>query len=330
MERVRCLCLLSHAKLSKTFWGEAILTAVHVLNLSPCVPLQFDTPEKVWSGKDVSYDHLRVFGCKAFVHIPKDERSKLDVKTRQCVFIGYGQDQFGYRFYDPVQKKLLRSRDAVFIEDETIEDIEKAQKNASRSSSSTTDLEMIPPTMVPREVGDEIQDNQPETGETDAPFEFPSDNSDDDSVHDQPLAPMGSPELRRSTRARQPSTRYPTNQYVLLTDGREPEDFEEAMGDEHKKKWIEAMQDDMRSLPESKTFELVKLLKGKRALKNKWVFRIKHEEHSLQPRFKARLVVKGFNQRKGIDFDEIFSPMVKMASIQIVIVLAASLNLEIE
>ena len=90
------------------------------------------------------------------------------------------------------------------------------------------------------------------------------------------------------------------------------------------------MQDEMKSLHENKTFELVKLPEGKRALKNKWVFRIKHEEHSLQPWFKARLVVKGFNQRKGIDFDEIFSLVVKMTSIRTVLGLTASLDLEIE
>ena len=73
--------MLSHSKLPKTFWGEALLKAVHVLNLSPYVPLQSDTPERVWSGKDVFYGHLWVFGCKAFVHISMDERSKLNVKT---------------------------------------------------------------------------------------------------------------------------------------------------------------------------------------------------------------------------------------------------------
>ena len=121
MERVRYL--LSHSKLPKIFCGEPLLTTVHVLNLSPCVPLQCKAPEKIWSGNNVSYHHLRVFGCKAFVHVPKDERSKLDVKTRECIFIGYGQDQFGYRFYDPIEKKLVRSRDAVFVEEQTINDI---------------------------------------------------------------------------------------------------------------------------------------------------------------------------------------------------------------
>ena len=67
-----------------------------------------------------------------------------------------------------------------------------------------------------------------------------------------------------------------------------------------------------------------------RTLKNKWVFKFKVEEHNLKPRYKARLVVKGFSQRKGIDFDEIFSPVVKMSSICTVLGLAASLNLEIE
>ncbi|MCF7184052.1 hypothetical protein L3H42_11185 [Corynebacterium sp. MC-13] len=102
------------------------------------------------------------------------------------------------------------------------------------------------------------------------------------------------------------------------------------MEDEHKGQWIEAMQDEMKSLHENHTYELVKLPKGMKALKNKWVFKIKIEEHTQKPRYKARLVIKGFGQRKGIDFDEIFSPVVKMSSIHTVLGLAASLNLEIE
>ncbi|MDV3181225.1 MAG: hypothetical protein Q8830_03365 [Candidatus Phytoplasma australasiaticum] len=57
------------------------------------------------------------------------------------------------------------------------------------------------------------------------------------------------------------------------------------MDDENKEKWMEAMQDEMKSLHENKMFDLVKLPNGKRVLKNKWVFRIKHEEHRVHPRF---------------------------------------------
>ncbi|KAF2318902.1 hypothetical protein GH714_011547 [Hevea brasiliensis] len=93
-----------------------------------------DVPDRVWYGRDVSYDHLCVFCCKCFMHVPEDERSKLDAKTRPCIFIGYGQDEFGYRCYDPVEKKLVRSRGVIFVEDQTIKDIDKAERSKSETN----------------------------------------------------------------------------------------------------------------------------------------------------------------------------------------------------
>lgn len=86
----------------------------------------------------------------------------------------------------------------------------------------------------------------------------------------------------------------------------------------------------MNSLYENNTYELVNFPKGKKALKNKWVYRLKTEENSSHPRYKARLVVKGFGQKRGIDFDEIFSHVVKMSSIRVVLGMAAAMDLEIE
>ena len=78
----RVTCMLSEANLPKHFWGEALLAVVHVINLSPAIALNTEVPDKIWFGKNVSYDHLHVFGCRAFVHVPKDERSKLDKKDK--------------------------------------------------------------------------------------------------------------------------------------------------------------------------------------------------------------------------------------------------------
>ncbi|GJS25062.1 putative RNA-directed DNA polymerase [Tanacetum coccineum] len=332
VERVRCL--LSHAGLPASFWGEALNTAVHVINLTPCVPLRFDVPDRVWSGKDVSYHHLRVFGCKASVHIPKDERSKLDVKNKPCVFLGYGQDELGYRLYDPVQKKLVRSRDVEFDEDQTLKDVEKTEKETiPQHNDDPIDLDPVPPKHFDAQFGDDIQNDEEQNDE-----EHGADDVDaqeqpnlDEDVHPELPVPMPPfVPLRRSTRDHHPSTRYSANEYVLLTDGGEPECYAEAMEDEHKKEWFDAMQDEMKSLYENNTFELTKLPKGKRALKNKWVYKLKTEEYTPRPRYKARLVVKGFSQKKGIDFDEIFSPVVKMGSIRVVLGLAASLDLEVE
>nr|GEW73389.1 retrovirus-related Pol polyprotein from transposon TNT 1-94 [Tanacetum cinerariifolium] len=90
------------------------------------------------------------------------------------------------------------------------------------------------------------------------------------------------------------------------------------------------MQDEMNSLHENNTFELVKLPKGKRYVQNTWVYKLKTKELTSRPRYKARLVVKGFSPKRGIDFDEIFSPVVKMGYIRVVLGLAASLDLEVE
>ena len=79
-------------------------------------------------------------------------------------------------------------------------------------------------------------------------------------------------------------------------------------------KWEQAMDDEMRSLEKNDTWVLTELSVGKRALLNKWVFRIKTEPDGKR-RFKVRLVVKEYSQRKGIDYAEIFPPVVKLISI---------------
>ena len=59
------------------------------------------------------------------MHVPKEQRSKLDYKATPCIFLGYGGEDFGYRLWDPYQKKFIRSRDVVFYADQTIGDSDK-------------------------------------------------------------------------------------------------------------------------------------------------------------------------------------------------------------
>ena len=89
------------------------------------------------------------------------------------------------------------------------------------------------------------------------------------------------------------------------------------------------MDDEMWSLEKNDTWVLTELPAGKRALLNKWVFRIKTEPDGKR-RFKARLVVKGYSQRKSIDYAEIFSPVVKLTFIRILLSVVASENLHLE
>ena len=147
-------CMFSHSKLFKSFWGEAMRTSIDLINLSPSVPLKGDILERVWTGKDVSYDNLRVFGCKTFVHIPKDERSKLDVKAKPCIFLGYGPEEFGYMLWDPLSKKIVISRDVVFLEDQLVDDGDKVE-NASSSAKILIRIDLVvPPTVYANHEGE--------------------------------------------------------------------------------------------------------------------------------------------------------------------------------
>ena len=73
--------MLEVAKLSKRFWVETLMFEGYVINRSPSTPLDGDIPQKVWTGKDVSYRHLQVSGCLAYVHVARNKRGKLDPKT---------------------------------------------------------------------------------------------------------------------------------------------------------------------------------------------------------------------------------------------------------
>ncbi|RDX84970.1 hypothetical protein CR513_33901, partial [Mucuna pruriens] len=315
LERVRCMRKTS--RLPKSFWGAVVQTAVYLINRSPSVPLDGDVPERVWRGKDISYSHLRVFGCQAFAHVPKEQRTKLDDKALPCIFIGYGNEEFGYRLWDPKNKKVIRSRDVIFHEEKLMGDHVEEEKEVPGKNT----LELLP--QKQGDVGpEEIPDDEDAEDEP-----APEDNHQGEHTgvpegDDQPL--------RQSTRERVPSRRYPPSEFVLLTERGEPEDYCEALAHKDRARWMEAMRDEMNSLKKNQTYELVRLPKGRKALQNKWVFRLKDEGQGSLVKHKARLVVKGFGQKKGIDFDEIFSPVVKMTSIRTILGLAASLDLEME
>ena len=121
--------MLKMAKLPKTFWGDTVQTSC----------LEFDILERVWTRKEVSFSYLKVFECKTFAHVPKEQRAKLDDKAVPCIFLGYGDAEFGYRLWNPEHKMLIRSRDVVFHENETIEQVQKTGESTFITPDLTTD-----------------------------------------------------------------------------------------------------------------------------------------------------------------------------------------------
>uniref|UniRef100_A0A2N9EML6 CCHC-type domain-containing protein n=1 Tax=Fagus sylvatica TaxID=28930 RepID=A0A2N9EML6_FAGSY len=119
--------------------------------------------------------------------------------------------------------------------------------------------------------------------------------------------------------------------YALLTSSEDPSTFQEAIESSEKDKWMEAMVEENESLSKNKTWELTELPKGKKPIGCKWVFKKKEAVSEKEgERFKARLVAKGYSQRHGIDYDEVFSPVVRHTSIRAVLALVADQDLELE
>ncbi|RVW95743.1 Retrovirus-related Pol polyprotein from transposon TNT 1-94 [Vitis vinifera] len=271
-ERARSMRL--HVGLSKTFWVDAVSTAAYLINRGPSVPMEFRLPKEVWSGKEVKFSHLKVFGCVSYVHIDFDARSKLDAKSKICFFIGYGDEKFGYRFWDEQNRKIIRSRNVIFNEQVMYEDRSIVVSDVIEIDQKKSEFVNL----------DELTESTVQKG------------GKEDKENENSQVDLSTPvaEVRKSSRNIRPSQRYsPVLNYLLLIYGGEPKCYDEALQDENSSKWELAMKDEMDSLLGNQTWELTELSVGKKALHNKWVYKIKNE-HDGNKRYKARLVVKGF------------------------------------
>ena len=114
--------MLDTSGLSKAWWGEALMTACHVLNRVPTKNKTI-TPFEEWERKRLKLSYLRTWGCLAKVNIPIPKKRKLGPKTVDCVLLGYAFNSIGYRFLivksevsDMHVGTIMESNDATFFE----------------------------------------------------------------------------------------------------------------------------------------------------------------------------------------------------------------------
>jgi len=108
--------LLFQASAHPSFWVEALSIATHLLNLLPTKTLDCATPHSVLFGTTLTYDHLRVFGCKCYPNLSATTPHKLAPRSALCVFLGYSAHHKGYRCLDLATNKVIISRHVVFDE----------------------------------------------------------------------------------------------------------------------------------------------------------------------------------------------------------------------
>ncbi|KAL2252587.1 UNVERIFIED_CONTAM: Retrovirus-related Pol polyprotein from transposon TNT 1-94 [Sesamum indicum] len=243
-EKVRCLLISSG--LQKSFWDEAVLTAAYLINLSPSVPLLGKSPKTVWSGKKHDISFLRTFGCSAFVHQNFDKR---EPRSMKCVFIGYPVGIKGYRLWDRSQPgyKVIISRNVTFNEDE--------MPCLSKSETTENDLTF-----------NEMEDNQ-EEGEY---VEMNNEQNIEESIENP--NPLEDYKLARdrNRRERRISSRLNNFQVALNIENLEPSNVDEAL---KSKEWLSAMNEEMKSLKDNHTWDLVPTPKDCSLVDCKWIFK---------------------------------------------------------
>lgn len=299
--------MLLSSGLPDNMWGEAALSACYILNRMPHKKLD-KTPYELWKGFSPNLSFLRVWGCLAKVSLSIPKRTSVGSKTYDAVFIGYAHNSAAYRFMSLIDKSISESRDVEFFEHIfPLKSIVSSNGSISLSGEHS---------IIPKSVD-----------------KVPSSSSGTPVVVD---------ELRRSKRQRIETSFGPdfitafVVEYSEKIDSEfvsifliveEPRTYNEAVTSVDSMFWKEAILSEGDSIISNETWELADLPINCKPIKTKWIFRKKLRPDGTVERFKARLVVVGYSQKKDVDFFDTYSPVAKITTIRVLVALAAIHNL---
>lgn len=297
--------MIRTANCGERMWAEAVNTAAYLANRSPHRALiEKKTPEEYWTRKVVDLRHLKVFGCIAYAHVPKEKRKKWDTKSLPYIFVGYCENSKGYRLFEQREPgKIIRSRDVVFMENKfSLKDkgtlptpvTSRLQNNVDSASSDEVEKD------CDRNMFNISGDEVPET-EDEAPFHGFSDGENDEHNHQEENgveeSNIAEPSRARTAEERKLPSRF--SDFVLYQSSIDkdiPTTDDEAMASKDKEHWQTAMKMEMDALKQYGVWELVNPSVDQKVIKCKWVFSVKCDENGVKVKHKARLVAKGFNQ----------------------------------
>lgn len=323
-------CLMFDEGLDKSLWAEACNAACYLKNRTASSTV-LKTPYELWTGRKPNLSHLRVYGSTVMVHVPKINRKKWDQKSVKHILVGYDETTKGYRCYNPGTRKVIISRDVTIMEKNSI--------MVSNTKITTVKDEIPQEDLV--SVGEDSELSAPGlyeslSNETIEDTINPSD-CDSDYVPDVLPSELNIPETPRRSQ-REPKKKS-FDDYITYFNGATnvnkpqessdvPKTVAEALSRADGHKWKQAMMEEVQSFNENETWELVDLPTDKTIVECKWVFKIKYDSKN-QSSYRARLVAKGYTQKKGVDYDETFAPVVRHSTLRLLLGLAVKLDLKI-
>ncbi|GJZ59552.1 retrovirus-related pol polyprotein from transposon TNT 1-94 [Tanacetum coccineum] len=312
LNKVRCLLIQSG--LPDSFWAEATVTTTYLINRSPSTALEKKTPMDLWSGHPANYEMLRIFGCVAYSHV---NQGKLKPRAIKCIFLG----------------------DVVFNESLMYKDTLKGAGAADFGKEVEFEVELqgsrVEPTVDPHtgentRNEDEEQDERPQQQNLDN-YVLVRDRAKRTTTIPARYRDEGNVSLSRPSGSKVDDMAAYAFAITEEEDTHAPITFQEAINSSEKDEWVRAMKEETSSLKKNHTWELVDQPHGQKLISCKWLYKIKEGIEGVQkPRYKARVVARGFTQRAGIDYNEVFSPVVRHTSIRVILSLTACEDYELE
>jgi hypothetical protein len=326
--------LLFDSGLGIEYWAEACAYAIYLKNRTPHKALNGITPYEALFGTKPDLSSIRRFGCRCFVLIPKEKRTKMEARAFKGIFVGLQEHASNqYRIFNIAKGQVQIHRDVLFdefpppstIPTTTIypyQIIPEPQELQQEGDYDEIDLELN--ASAPSNIQDET-----------APSNYQQSPEIEDSIT---LAPQQhqEPPKSRPQRIRKPREFYgsqtTSNMIVdfamhatsIAQFPDDPQTLQQALDSQDSKQWQAAIKEEIDALERNKTWTIAPIPAGRTPITSTIKFKRKLDSIGNTSRFKARLVARGFQQKEGIDYDEIYSPVVKMDSIRILLAIAAS------
>lgn len=350
--------LLLSSQLPHSFWADAARYAAYTRNRTLRAGAT-ESAEDMWQGRQVSLANLCAFGQAALYRVT-EQQSKLQPRARKAVIIGYEDDASFYRLYDPVLRKAVISRDVTLLEaighsqttlaphgltDNPVEgEPAVADGGQAGTPSNSLALERLPlPADDDASEVDDIEDDNLDAPEAEQLSGPQSDDPPPDGrffgwerrvVH-RGFQPMVNEQVDAAPGQRYP-TRHSRRTQTALTAAslvqQLPATYAEALSAPDATHWIEAIQDELSKMDRYEVWTPVpasEVPRGQRALSGKWVFTRKIDGTTGQPsKYKARFVVRGFEQIKGRDYSEVFASVAHKDSVRVFLAMVNYLDME--